>query len=144
MESTATINATRDEEAGMTTDGQHIRLVDGPVVHDHLIFQDDNGAWWAYNDGSLLYATGRDEVLVKVAEATGSSTDLEDLHGRYSRAMGRVASHRAEEAAWEVFDGNRPPNTGRCPRCGGTGKVHQGAGTVKCPTCGGAGVVRTS
>lgn len=144
MGHTATIDAMHGEGLDMATGDRHIRLEDGPVVHDHLIFRDVHGAWWAYSDGSILYATERDELLLQVAGAVGASTDLEDLNGRYTRAAERVAQHRAEDEAREVFDGNRPPNTGRCPTCGGTGKVHKGAGTVKCDTCDGKGVVPTN
>jgi hypothetical protein len=144
MRSTATIDATRGERVGMTTDSGHIRLGDGPVVHDHLLFQNDTGAWWAYSDGSVLYATDRDGILLKIAEATRTSTDLDDLHGRYDRAVERVERRRAEAEALEVFDGNKPPGTARCSRCGGLGTVTKGAGRVTCPTCNGAGVVPTS
>jgi hypothetical protein len=143
MTGTTTIDATRGERVDMTTNGGRIRLGDGPVVHDHLLFQDDAGAWWAYSDGSVLYATERDGILLKVAEATGMSTDLEDLHGRFERAIERVARRRVEDEVLEIFDGNKPPKTGRCPRCGGLGTITKGAGRVTCPTCGGSGVVRT-
>jgi DnaJ-class molecular chaperone len=40
--------------------------------------------------------------------------------------------------------GNRPANTHRCPKCGGTGKVTVGAGQTTCGTCGGNGYVANS
>jgi hypothetical protein len=89
----------------MTASEDHIRLEDGVVVHDHLIFQDDRGTWWGYNDGSVLLAPERDALLIQVAEATGTSADLADLRGRFDRAVERVARRRTEDEALEVIDG---------------------------------------
>jgi DnaJ-class molecular chaperone len=35
--------------------------------------------------------------------------------------------------------GNRPPNTRRCNKCGGTGRITVGAGNTKCDVCNGTG-----
>lgn len=126
----------------MTSKG-HIGLMDGPVVHDYLIFQGENGSWWGYRDQVFLLAETREELLIQIAEAIGIAPDLDDLNARFERATVRVAERREEDRRRDILAGNRKPGTGRCPKCGGTGEVHKGVGTVTCPTCNGAGVVST-
>lgn len=142
MGSTATIDATRGERVGMAVEDRHIEMQHGAVVHGALTWQDHRGSWWALGDNShLMFSTSCDDLLTQIAEATGASTDLDDLRGRLGRAIERADRQRAEDAL-TTRAGNRPPKTHRCSQCGGSGRIHQGAGTVKCPGCGGSGVVK--
>lgn len=114
-----------------------ITLNDGVFVHDHAIARDARGSWWAYRGGSFMFAVDRDDLLTQIAHAMRRKVDLDDLNGRLARSLARSELRR-------IDDGNKPPSTGRCPKCGGLGTITKGAGRVTCPTCGGKGIVPTS
>ncbi len=145
---TVTIDAMGVEEA-KTMDGERIQMEDGVFVHDCSIFQDERGAWWGYRDMAILFGADRNALLRRVAEHRGFPLDLDDLNVRLDRSIEQATARLATEAAIQermtleaaIQNGNHPPNTGRCPKCGGLGEITKGAGRVTCPTCNGAGVV---
>lgn len=118
-------------------DSDRISLDDDVFVHGHSIIQDHRGSWWAYSDGSFLFSIDRDDLLTQIANARHIAPDLGDLNARLDRALARAEARRLD-------DGNKPPGSARCSKCGGLGTISKGAGRVTCPTCNGVGTVPTS
>jgi hypothetical protein len=81
---------------------ERVRLDDGVVVHDCLVFQGEDDSWWATYGRSIMCSDDRDELLVQVATATGRPRDIGDLRGRLDRAIDRAARQRAEDELLEA------------------------------------------
>ncbi|WP_345433108.1 hypothetical protein [Actinoallomurus vinaceus] len=83
---------------------ERIRLEDGVIVHGCLIFQGQDGSWWATRNRSILCSGDRDRLLLQVAAATGRPPDLDDLRGRLERSLESARRMRAED---EVLNARR-------------------------------------
>jgi len=81
---------------------ERVRLDDGVVVHNCLVFQGEDHSWWATHDRSIMCSNDRDELLLQVAAVTGRRPDIDDLRGRLDRAIDRAARQRAEDEILEA------------------------------------------
>jgi hypothetical protein len=88
---------------------ESVRLDDGVVVYNCLVFQGLDGSWWATRDRSIMCSNDRDELLLQVADVTGRQPDIDDLRGRLDRAIERAARQRAEDDILEARRHGKQP-----------------------------------
>lgn len=92
-----------------------IRNTDGVVVHDWLVYQGADDTWWATRERSILSTNTSDELLLRIAEATGWPPDLEDLRGHLKRAIERTEWSRREEELYAQRRAQRQQESERRP-----------------------------